>query len=82
MNKTPAFHFGQLIRQSREAAGISQRALAQKVGLDVSYINRLESGERRPRRATLLKLASALGIKGAGTGCLVYGLLTWRQCPC
>ncbi len=52
------------MRQSREAAGISQRALAQKVGLDVSYINRLESGERRPRRATLLKLASALGIKG------------------
>jgi UTP--glucose-1-phosphate uridylyltransferase len=65
MNNTPAYHFGQLIRQSREAAGISQRALAQKVGLDVSYINRLESGERRPRRATLLKLASALGIKGA-----------------
>jgi UTP-glucose-1-phosphate uridylyltransferase/DNA-binding XRE family transcriptional regulator len=64
MTKPPEYHFGQLIRQSREAAGISQRALAQKVGLDVSYINRLESGERRPRRATLLKLASALGIKG------------------
>lgn len=52
------------MRQTREAAGISQRALAQRVGLDVSYINRLESGERRPRRVTLLKLASALGIKG------------------
>ncbi len=64
MNKIPGFHFGHLMRQSREAAGISQRALAQRVGLDVSYINRLESGERRPRRRTLLKLASALGIKG------------------
>ncbi len=64
MDKTPGFHFGHLMRQSRETAGISQRALAQKVGLDVSYINRLESGERRPRRLTLLKLASALGIKG------------------
>ena len=64
MKKKPAFHFGQLMRQSREAAAISQRALAQKVGLDVSYINRLESGERRPRRQTLLKLASALDIKG------------------
>lgn len=64
MNKTPDFRFGQLIRQAREAAGITQRALAQKVGLDVSYINRLESGDRRPRRGTLLKLASALGIKG------------------
>jgi dTDP-glucose pyrophosphorylase/DNA-binding XRE family transcriptional regulator len=64
MKKTSGFHFGQLIRQSREAAGISQRTLAQRVKLDVSYINRLESGERRPRRGTLLKLASALGIKG------------------
>jgi UTP--glucose-1-phosphate uridylyltransferase len=64
MIRTTGFHFGQLMRQSRETAGISQRALAQKVSLDVSYINRLESGERRPRRQTLLKLASALGIKG------------------
>jgi dTDP-glucose pyrophosphorylase/DNA-binding XRE family transcriptional regulator len=64
MEKNPGFQFGQLMRQSREAADISQRALARKVGLDVSYINRLESGERRPRRQTLLKLASALGIKG------------------
>lgn len=52
------------MRKSREATGLSQRALAQRVGLDVSYINRLESGERRPRRVTLLKLSSALGIKG------------------
>lgn len=64
MRKNLAFHFGQLMRQSREAADLSQRALARKVDLDVSYINRLESGERRPRRRTLLKLASALGIKG------------------
>jgi dTDP-glucose pyrophosphorylase/transcriptional regulator with XRE-family HTH domain len=64
MKKNLAFHFGQLMRQSREATNLSQRALAQKVDLDVSYINRLESGDRRPRRRTLLKLASALGIKG------------------
>ena len=64
MKKTPVVHFGHLMRQSREAAGISQRALAKKVGLDVSYINRLESGERQPRRGTLLKLASGLEITG------------------
>lgn len=64
MNNKPGYHFGHLMRQYREAAGISQRALAQRVGLDVSYINRLESGDRRPRRRTLLKLASALEIRG------------------
>lgn len=57
-------HFGQLVRKSREAVGLSQRALAQRVGLNVSYINRLESGERRPRRGTVLKLAASLGITG------------------
>jgi len=64
MGKNPPSQIGMLLRQSREAVGMSQRALAQQVGLDVSYINRLESGERRPRRQTLLKLASALGITG------------------
>lgn len=56
--------FGRLVRQCREAAGLSQRALAQRIGLNVSYINRLESGARRPRRATVLKLAAGLGVTG------------------
>ncbi len=64
MALTAAGQFGLLVRQTREAAGLSQRALAQRVGLDVSYINRLESGERRPRRATVLKLAASLGVSG------------------
>jgi len=57
--------FGALIRQRREAAGLSQRAVAQRSGLNVSYINRLESGKRRPRRGTILKLAASLGVAGA-----------------
>ncbi len=58
------WQFGTLVRQAREAAGLSQRALAHQVGLNVSYINRLERGERRPRRGTILKLAASLGITG------------------
>ena len=81
MNKPHKYHFGQLMRQSREAAGISQRALAQKVGLDVSYINRLESGERRPRRGTLLKLASTLGIKGGELDAW-FMACDLAPCPC
>ena len=65
MDSSGNWQFGDLIRQRREAAGLSQRAVAKRAGLNVSYINRLESGERRPRRATILKLAATLGVAGA-----------------
>lgn len=57
--------WGQLLRQARETAGLSQQALATRAGLNVSYISRLERGSRRPRRQALLRLAAALQIKGS-----------------
>ena len=57
--------WGRLLRQAREAAGLSQQTLAAQAGLDVSYISRLERGSRRPRRQALLRLAAALQITGA-----------------
>jgi UTP--glucose-1-phosphate uridylyltransferase len=54
--------FGRLLRDARKAKGLSQRALAQHVSLDPSYINRLEAGERRPSQDAVLNLAEALGI--------------------
>lgn len=53
---------GQLLRQARRAAGLSQQTLAARAGLDVSYISRLERGNRRPRRQALIKLAAALQL--------------------
>jgi len=47
--------FGEALAATRQAAGLSQRALAQAAGVDASYVNRLERGERQapeaPRRA-------------------------------
>ena len=39
--------FGATLRRFRERAGLSQNALAQRAGVNASYINRLESGDRR-----------------------------------
>lgn len=56
--------FGQLLRQAREVAGISRGALAGLVGLSISYIHRIETGNRRPSRESLITLAEALEVEG------------------
>jgi UTP--glucose-1-phosphate uridylyltransferase len=56
--------FGPRLQQAREAADLSRHALAQRVGLDPSYIYRVETGARRPSREAALALAETLGVQG------------------
>ena len=52
---------GQALRQCRRAADLTQRALADRVGVDVSYISKLENDRMPPPAAdTIVKLARAL----------------------
>lgn len=53
-------HVGQLLLTAREAAGLSRRALARYVGLDASYVYRIEVGARRPSRAAILAIAEGV----------------------
>lgn len=55
-------HFGKLLRQAREAADLSRAELSQRVGLDASHIYRIEVGDRRPSRESVLTLAEALKV--------------------
>lgn len=55
-------HFGQLLRQARETAGLSRHVLAQRVGFNTSHIYRMEVGDRRPSRESVLVLAEALDL--------------------
>jgi transcriptional regulator with XRE-family HTH domain len=55
--------FGDLLRQYRLAAGLTQEVLAEKAGLSVPGISDLERGVRRiPRRDTIERLAAALQL--------------------
>ncbi len=55
--------FGDLLRQYRNAAHLTQEGLAQRAGLSVDAISLLERGERRrPHRYTMQSLAEALGL--------------------
>lgn len=49
------------IRSLRTQAGMTQHDLAVKSGLPQSHISRLETGTHSPSRATLEKIAHALG---------------------
>ena len=51
----------QRIKECREAAGLSQKSLADLVDVTPSAVNQYEKGEKVPSTETLLKLAKALG---------------------
>jgi transcriptional regulator with XRE-family HTH domain len=55
--------FGDLLREFRAARGLSQSAVAARAGVDRSYVNRLEAGERgAPAPAAVDALADALEL--------------------
>jgi transcriptional regulator with XRE-family HTH domain len=54
--------FGRVLREQRRTAGLSQRQLAELVGVDYSYLSKLENGRTPPPAVdTIERLADALG---------------------
>lgn len=53
---------GRMLRHSRKRAGLTQRALAAKVGIPQETIARIESGRVDPRVGTLDRLLEGCGF--------------------
>lgn len=53
---------GENVRRHRLAAGMSQEALAERMGVDRAYVSGLETGRRNPTILTLWHVARALDI--------------------
>ncbi|HVN63240.1 MAG TPA: helix-turn-helix transcriptional regulator [Candidatus Binataceae bacterium] len=53
---------GAIIRDRRREFSLSQRALAQKLGVKGSYVAYLEGGRRRPSFALITRLADVLAL--------------------
>ncbi|GDX69381.1 hypothetical protein LBMAG38_04720 [Chloroflexota bacterium] len=65
-------NFGELLRALRQQLDLSQGQLAQRVGLDRSYINRIEAGERgAPGADVILLIADALKLGAPDTDALL-----------
>jgi transcriptional regulator with XRE-family HTH domain/tetratricopeptide (TPR) repeat protein len=57
--------FGRILRGKRAARGFTQRELADRAGVDASYISQLERDHKSPSSKTLLRLADALDVEVA-----------------
>ena len=56
---------GQNVRRRREARELTQEKLAEKAGLDPTYISGIERGLRNPGIQNVARLAKALGFTTA-----------------
>lgn len=54
---------GRGLRQRREKAGLTQKAVATKAGIRLETLNRLENGHGNPTASTIRKILKALGEK-------------------
>ncbi len=55
------FYASQLLLHNRKESKITQKELAEKSGIDKSYISRIETGLIQPTFSTFLKLINAMG---------------------
>jgi transcriptional regulator with XRE-family HTH domain len=54
---------GRNVKRLRIAAGLTQAALAERMGVDRAYVSGLELGQRNPTIVTLWHITKALGVK-------------------
>jgi len=53
---------GSRLREEREAAHLSQRELARRLGVSASLISQIESGQSKPSVSTLYAIVTELGV--------------------
>jgi len=57
--------FGKAVREYRLKKHMTQQELADKCGLDISYIGQIERGQRNPTLGVIHALAKVLGVKAS-----------------
>lgn len=60
--KARAWYYGEVLRERRRELGMTQKELAESVGCERTYINRIEKGETDMQLSSFLRLADALGV--------------------
>ena len=57
------YAIGQRIRKNRKAQGLSQEALAEQVGISVTHMSHIETGNTKLSLPVLVDLAAALDVR-------------------
>lgn len=61
--KARAWYYGEILREKRKELKITQKELAERIGRERTYINRIEQGETDIQLSTFLRILDALGIE-------------------
>lgn len=56
--------FGAMIREAREAKGMSLRELAKRIEVSPTFLSKVETEDLKPKEDKLRKIASILGVDG------------------
>jgi len=59
---TSAHQLGNVLKGRREGIGLTQRQLAEKLGVEASHVAFLESGRRKPSLKLVARMADTLGL--------------------
>lgn len=59
----PEFAIIRAMIEARQSAGLTQKQLAEKTGIDQSEISRYENGNGNPSLRTLQRLAQGMGMR-------------------
>jgi transcriptional regulator with XRE-family HTH domain len=63
MRRSETESFGEWLKFARESAGVSQRALAERIGIKQPVLSRIENGlQAKMSRDQVLDIAAALGV--------------------
>lgn len=65
--KAKAWYYGEVLRNARKAAGITQQQLADKIGKKREYVALIEKGETDMQLSTFIMMSEALGLHFALT---------------
>jgi transcriptional regulator with XRE-family HTH domain len=64
MNNELAIAIGRAARQARQALGLTQEQIAEKLGVSVKFCSRIERGVALPSLGTFMRLVEVLRVDG------------------
>jgi HTH-type transcriptional regulator, competence development regulator len=58
--------FGERIRKLRKGSGLTQREFADQLGIDFTYVSKIENGRNEipPSEQLIIRMAALLGVNG------------------